>query len=193
MSERSMSNFPEATLAQRILAFLMPSDGLSTWFPANLGLSTGLAFVATMPQAWVVLGICIGLDLLVGGYAAWKRHRFTLRKLGDGILRKMILVALVGAVYAVSATMQLSDFIGTLFTLCLAGIDFVSVIRNCKHARINLPPGFVRLALWVEHMLNGELDRKVEGLTKALSSTEDDARWRELHRQVGGNKDKSKE
>jgi len=184
---RATDYFPEAPLPHRILAYFSPSDSLPAWFgPVNLGGSIGFAFLATLPAAWGVLAICIVLDLWVGSYAAWRRNRFTLRMFGDGIVRKMTIVALIGAVYGVSYLLRVSDLLATILTLCLAGLDFASAVRNYKRARIKLPPGVQRLAIWVERITNGELDRRVDGITRSFSAGEEDEKWKELHRKIGG-------
>lgn len=145
---------------QAVVAYYLPADGLPPIAAAVAG--TGAvagALWGWLPACGAVLLIAMGVDFVVGSYAAKRRGVFTWRRAGDGLLRKAVIASTVAGMYMAGRILGAGDWPGNAFASGFSLVDAGSIVRNYRRARMELPPfvepALVRLAL----LLNSDVER----------------------------------
>lgn len=124
------------------------------------------AWWTTLPVGWQVFGSAVAADFVIGSYAAFRRGLFTPRQAAHGLARKAAITFLCACVHHATAALHWPEPIGNFFLYSFASVDYASALRNCRRARIKLPPGMERLAARIEQLLATELDRRLGGVEK---------------------------
>lgn len=114
---------------------------------------------------WLAIFICI--DFVTGWYAAAKTGDFESRVLRDGVLRKVLVVAVCGLSHGLDVLFEpvIGVSIFQTIVICMYGLgEFASILENLEKAGFgqSIPPILRRLIGALNHKLEDTVD-KIEG------------------------------
>ena len=163
----TLSFAPEAPLPQRFLnplaAYIAAAITQNPW---TLLLQTGAAAVASywqpLDDSFKLLAVAMAADFMTGVFAAWRRHRFSVRACWEGMVAKAMVLVLVASVGYVAHLTPGVIWLSRFLNFSMAAIDATSTLKNFRAARVRLPKWLESFVAKLEAFVMNQAEKRIE-------------------------------